>query len=209
MAGKKGTGGATSHKNPDCLCSACTARRRKAEALALTAGAGGSSLGTPTVDVTEGTVNADAPVHISKIHGTRARISQWLTLKALDPDITNAEAAEKIGIQRGYLQHCIAEATREGWLKFHEPISRIEHEIIPKALDNLNELLINKNKMATIETVKNTVFKQYLESKGVRDAPTTVLAIRIDAAPADTVDGEVVRAMTGHIVGTPRELEKH
>jgi translation elongation factor EF-G len=122
----------------------------------------------------------------------------------MDPDLTNVEAAARIGISRNHLQHCLRVAVKEGWLKFNEPISRIEHEIIPKAIDNLNELLDNKNKVATIETVKNTVFKQYLESKGVKDAPTTVLALKIEAAPV--VEGEVVRVMAGHIVGAPREL---
>jgi hypothetical protein len=138
----------------------------------------------------------------------RYHIEQWLTLRTLEPDITNTDAAQRLGIARTHLQHCIRLAVKEGWLQFNEPISRIEHEIVPKAIDNLNELLQNKNKMATIETVKNTVFKQYLESKGVRDMPTTVLALKIEAAPV--VEGEIVRVgatpLTGHIVGTPREL---
>ena len=151
-------------------------------------------------------LNADLPPPHGR-PGYRHRIEQWLMLRSLDPDITNTEAAEKIGITRAHLQRCIAIGAKDGWLKFNEPISRIEHEIIPKAIDNLSELLTQKNKMATIETVKNTVFKQYLESKGIRDAPTTVLALKIEAAPV--IEGEIVRAMTGHIVGAPRELESH
>ena len=199
MSGRKGTGGAPSHKDPNCPCGACT-RRRQAEAVALAAGTGGSDLATQTP--AQKALDADLPL-IAQKHTPRTRIEEWLMLRTMDPDLNNTEAARRMGISRQHLQHCIHLAVKEGWLRFNAPIDRIEHEIVPKAINNLSELLDQKDRLATIETVKNTAFKQYLESKGVREAPTTVLALKIETAPS----GSETLVMTGQIVGTPRELE--
>lgn len=203
MAGKKGTGGAPSHKDPACPCAACT-RRRANEAIALAAGTGGDALAPAPVE-TPATLNADAPFQVTYRSVARERIEQWLRLRLKNPDITNSEAARQMGVGRSALQGHIARAVREGWLQFTEPVSRIEHEVIPKAVDNLSELLDQKDKTATLETVKNTVFKQYLESKGVHEMPTTILALKIESAPEGATD---VQVLTGQIVGAPRSIEK-
>ena len=203
MAGKKGTGGAPSHKDPACRCTAC-ARKRQAQAVAVAAGAGGDALVSAAV-AHEGKVNADliqAP-HVRRT--ARSRVEEWLAIRIAEPDITNADCAKRMGINRTSLQAHIAKGVTEGWLEFSEPNSRIEYEIIPKAITNLSELLDQKDRLATIETVKHTAFKQYLDSKGVSDAPTTVLALKIEATPL--AEHEPVLALTGQIVGTPRAIE--
>src|SRR3990167_1858687 len=200
MAGKKGTGGAPSHKDPECPCAACT-RRRQTKAVAVSAGAGGSSVAPVAVDETA-VISADLPMRAEYVRQTpRSRIAEWLAMRTLEPDLTNAECARRMGINRTSLQAHISRAVKEGWLQFDEPISRVEHELIPKALDTLSHFLDKKDKTVAMETAKNTIFKQYLEAKGIRDAPTTILALKIESTP---VDSDVVPVMTGHIVGVAR-----
>lgn len=201
MAGKKGTGGAPSHKDPTCPCSAC-ARRRQAQAVPVAAGAGGNALVSAQM-AAEARINADLIQAPHARRTPRSRVDEWLALRVMEPDITNAECARRMGINRSTLQAHIAIGVKEGWLEFSEPSSRIEYEIVPKAITNLSELLDQKDRLATIETVKHTAFKQYLDAKGVHDAPTTVLALKIETNP---IEGKLEHVMTGHIVGTPREI---
>ena len=99
----------------------------------------------------------------------------------------------------------ISKATKEGWLIFEDPMKRIEHEITPAVVDNLKYWLDKKDKQITIETAKGTLFPAYKESKGIREAPSTVLAIKIE--PAIQGDpGVEIKTFTGTIVGTPKGM---
>lgn len=135
----------------------------------------------------------------------RDRIGQWMELRREDPSRTNADIAKLLGISGGTLNTYISLARREGWLKFTEPLSRIEHEIIPQTLDNLSHYLSiagGRDKQVTIEVAKGVIFKQYLDSKGISDAPQTVLALKIETVAPDTP----VKVGSGHVVGAPRML---
>lgn len=208
MAGKTGTGGTFSHKNPDCKCTPCQARRRKAEAIAVGAGEGRSPMAPPpTKATTEAQINADFPLIVQgrSAHEVshRTRVIQWMNFRAQEPDITNLEVARRLGISQRTLTGTLAKAVAEGWLKFDDPLSRLEHEIIPKAIDNLAGLLRDNDKTATLETVKGTSFPAYRESRGISDGPQTVLALKIEAA-----DPTSVKVVTGTVVGRPKELKE-
>ena len=217
---EKRSRGNRSHKNPDCRCPGCTARRRKAEALALAIREGNESLATPTKGKKvigsrqtgeKKLINAEDPIEIplewykpsTDGHSMRIRIGQWLALRAKDPDISNSECARQMGIHRTTLNVHIQNAVREGILKFNDPLSRIDHEIIPKTLDNLSSFLDERDKTVTVEVAKGTIFKAYQESKGISQVPKTILAIKIEALPGVT-DG--TKVVGGHIVGKPREV---
>jgi hypothetical protein len=116
--------------------------------------------------------------------------------------ITNRECAQRMGMTRQNLSYILNKAVAEGWLKFDDPIERLEHEIIPKALDNLTILLNDRDRVATLETMKGTSFPAYREAKGIGDAPQTVLALKIE-----TADPAQAKIVTGTIVGRPKELK--
>ena len=199
------TGGTYTHKNPNCQCNPCKSRRRQAEAVLGATGAGGSGVEAKTPPPTTlSQINADFPLIATDGKTPKERIIQWLNLKNSEPGITNTEIARRIGIHRGHLQALLARATAEGWLRFDDPLSRLEHEIIPKAMDNLSVLLKNQDKTATLETMKGTAFPAYRESKGISDAPQTVLALKIEAIPSDPD----TKVLSGTIVGKPRELKE-
>lgn len=216
-------GGGNAHHRPDCNCFAC---RRKKEAIARTAGGSplsNSGLGAALQVFTPEEAQI-APIELSELgpdglpqtviegdilevpgRGPRHRIGQWMQMRHADPTLTNAECAKKMGIATCTLNTYISKAHRAGWLRFSEPLARIEHEIIPQTLDNLAFYLSKeggRDKQVTIETAKGVIFKQYLDSKGISEAPQTVLALKIE-----TVDAGQVKVSSGHVVGTPRMLD--
>lgn len=123
-------------------------------------------------------------------------IGQWLTYRYTEPTLTTPMIAEKMGMNPKTLYAIITKASKEGWLRFDDPMERLENEIIPKALNNLSELLDKKDKTATLETSKGTFFKQFQESKGVSDNKPMILALKIETAaptgPTMVIEGNIV-----------------
>jgi hypothetical protein len=203
MAGSRppGSGGTYTHK-PGCKCIPCSSRARKAQAIA-----GGVGNELATLKETAAIINADLDEHppIVTMQGTSARhrIGQWLSMRTAEPGITNIEVAKRLGIAPRSLNTLISKASKEGWLKFDDPLSRIEHEIIPKTIDNLNYWLDKKDKTISLETAKGTIFKVYQASKGALEAPQTVLALKIEMAGAESA-----KVIEGCVVGKPRQLEE-
>lgn len=204
------SGGWRFHK-PGCNCRPCKARRWKEETVPLSAGDGGDDLvpikelNKRIRDLEQLVIEADVePTPVEVIHvqsrTPRARIMEWVALRASNPGITNIECAARMGMSVQYLNTCITRASREGWLVFDDPVSRIEHEIIPKVIDNLNHFLDQGDKAVTLETAKGTIFKQYQESKGVSDAPKTMLMLKIERPE----DSQEIKVVSGVIVGKPR-----
>jgi len=149
-------------------------------------------------------IEGDFPDGISISKPTkRSRVMQWVQMRALEPRITNVEVAKRLGIAVNYLNACITQAKKEGWLRFDDPVARMEYEIVPKVVDNLSMLLDKGDRTATIETAKGTIFKTYQESKGISEQPQTVLALRIERA-----DGDNMKIVTGHIVGRSKASDE-
>lgn len=193
---KKGSGGPDFHK-PGCNCRACASRRRTAEAIALTTRDGRSSLAAKGSKQVGEAIEADFV-----ITGTtpRDRVAQWVALRQQEPGIKTSEIARRLGIVPHTLYATLTRAQKEGWLRFDDPLSRIEYEIIPKVLNNMSKFLDQEDKAVTIEAWKSTAAKHYLEAKGVTEAPQTFVAIKIEAADPDSL-----KVITGTIVGRPRE----
>ena len=155
-------------------------------------------------------VSADNPPHrVIKTkwnymdRSARSRVYSWIQMRATEPGIKTAEMARRLGITPGTLNSVIYKARKEGWLVFDDPMSKLEHDIIPQTVDNLKKFVDAGDKTVTIEVAKGTIFKQFQEAKGISDAPVTVLALKIEAPEA----GGEVKVMTGQIVGRPRSLE--
>lgn len=135
--------------------------------------------------------------------GTRRnRIAQWLEMRTKDPSITMRQASLNLGLSQGYIAATVAQAVKEGWLRFDDPLERIEHQIIPRTLDNLTQMLAEGNEKVTIETAKGVVFPIYRESKGVTEAPQTILALKIEGIP----QGEGPMIFKGEVVGQGRAV---
>lgn len=133
----------------------------------------------------------------------RARVGMWLAMRSIEPTLTTKEIAERLGISAGHLRTLIYEARKAGWLKFTDPLDHVEYGIIPKTVANLERFLDAQDKQVTIEVAKGTIFKQYQESKGISDAPQTVLALKIETGAPDPS----IPIVEGRIVGKPRQIE--
>ena len=144
------------------------------------------------------------PVGVGFAWGSKQKVvvAQWLALRSLEPDISVVDAAKQLGIPYTNLRSCIYRGSKNGTIQYDDSLSRIEYKVIPMAIDNLEELLADKDKTATLETVKGTIFKEWADRKGVKDTQQTVLALKIEAPSAD---GEV-KAIVGHIVGKPKYI---
>ena len=81
-------------------------------------------------------------------------------------------------------------------------MEKMDNEIIPKVLENVSQLLDQKDRLTTIETAKNTIFKTYQAAHGVRDNPVTMLALKIETSPST----ESSKVFTGEVVGKPQSL---
>lgn len=196
---RKWGGGPATHK-PGCKCYPCKARRRQEETLA---GRAGESEPLPTLIPEEEKLNADLPVFIEKSATQRSRIAEWINLRATNPGITTSECAVRMGIAPCTLHSYISRARKAGYLVFDDPMTRLEHEIIPKVTDNLNYYLDQRDRTVTIETAKGTIFKQFQAEQGIQEQNQTVLAIKIEY-PEGLVDSPEVKVISGNIVGKPK-----
>lgn len=117
--------------------------------------------------------------------------------------LNNIAIAEKLGISARTLNTLIWQASKEGWLKFTDPMERFQNEIIPKVVDNIDYFIDKKDKTMTIEAAKGGgVFKNYQAIRVEGTAPQSVLAIKIETAtPLKAKEISV-----GHIVGKAKEI---
>ena len=202
-------GGANTHTNPNCACFSCVARRRPKTPIAFPDGNGGGSL--VSVEDAEKAINRTRTTIVaeeynpnsSKRQSAKVRVAQWLGTKAIEPELSNAEIARRMGISAQALRASISKGVQEGWLKFEDPIQAIEYQIIPKVVRNLNHFLDEGDKQVTIETAKGTLFKTFAEASGATQGPQTVLALKIELPERPTDEMKVV---AGKIVGRPRSL---
>lgn len=196
---------------PGCRCSLCTACRREAQAESRPDRAEAPPLIAPATNIETGprppnlVINPDALGTIvsgDREQTARARVATWLAFRAQNPELSTYAIAREMRIHPNTLNGILSRAVREGWLKFDDPLERLEHEIIPKTVDTLSEALNDGDRKVALETAKATIFRQYLDAKGVHDAPQTVLALKIETAPTDTV-----KVLAGHVLGTPRVID--
>lgn len=207
---RRENGGWKTHK-VDCICRPCTAHRRKTETLTLSIRPRDAGDEPTFAEDGSEVLEGDAP-ELNKPtradfrnNSARARVATWIHAKATNPYLTNADIARKMGIAPGTLTSILYKATRAGWLTFEDPLQKIEYNIIPQVVENLDYFLKQRDKTVTIETAKGTIFKDYQEKHGLNEQPQTVLAIKIEK-PEGTGKGEV-KIVTGKVVGRPRGME--
>jgi len=210
---RKNVGGFASHK-PGCICRPCTARRRKEEAIA--SGAGPEPLSRREISrKKQEAVDADLPALVTRGKPLRQRIAQYVEIRAMHPELKTADIARKLGLPPNTLYSYISRAVKLGMLKFDDPISRLDYEIAPKVLDNLNTYLDQKDKAVTIEAAKGIIFPAYKEAKGYHeDQNKNVIAIKFefptgpDGASSNINSGSNgnSKALSGTVVGAGKSL---
>lgn len=136
-----------------------------------------------------------------KIQNYKGYVARWQAMLAVNPKVTKKEACEQLGINYRTLMTAIETGTEQGWLKFHDPFERLEHQIVPKAVDVINHHLDLKDKTVALETAKGVIFPVMREAMGIRDTASLVLGIKIDVGPQGKQ--EIVE---GQVIGTPRQI---
>lgn len=110
----------------------------------------------------------------------RANTARWLQLKTTNPDLSNKDIAKELGIAYKTLENTLRKARREGWLKFHDPLDDFKYGTVPLIAENMELFLKARDKQVTIEAFKATLAKEYAQEQGVHEAPTTILALKIE-----------------------------
>lgn len=179
-ANPKSKGGPATHR-PGCGCRPCSSRRRTEEALARRAGDDGEPSTLPAkveAPKLEAELSDLPAIPISRM---KQNVAKWLTMKTADPDLTNKEIAEQLGIALRTLNNTLYKARKEGWLQFHDPLDELKYGMIPKVVDNLNLFLDARDRTVTLEAAKATLFREFANKEGIADAPpTTILALKIE-----------------------------
>src|SRR5205814_8525234 len=92
-SGEPRKGGPAYHK-AGCKCNPCRARSRAEETLNVSSGAGrGPLVATKPEDVEFSDI-----IYVDEYPSLKSRMAQWIALRAEFPDITQAEAARRMGI---------------------------------------------------------------------------------------------------------------
>lgn len=209
MANKKDL---ANHKRETCRCAGCVSRRREAEAVL--ARARGDVLTEEEIkqqkerDRKKKTINSLEPIDadlppefVTQGRSMRDHIASYVEVRLTEPSLKHAEIAKRIGMTPKSLSTLIYRATKQGILKFEDPIERINNQIIPKTMDNLNEFLDLKDRTVTLETAKGVIFPIYQKSQGVGDVNNTMLALKIEM-----ISPEDMKIIQGQVVGKPRQL---
>src|ERR1700677_2020327 len=149
---RKFSGGYLSHK-PGCTCRFCEARRRSTETLVKSTGLLPEEVESLSPAKRRKLIKGITAPVLSVPNATpQYYVQQWMLQKTLDPGITVKIAAQRMGIVDRTLHRHIKKGLKEGWLQFDDPMEKLEHEIIPKVVTNISELLDKKDKYVTMET---------------------------------------------------------
>lgn len=130
----------------------------------------------------------------------RSRIAAIVMFK--QQGLTNAEAAEKLGLSPSTVHSYLSKARSQGILQLYSPADILEHEVLPKVIENITFFLDKKSEKMTIETAKGLgLFKSHQAVKIDGEAPKSALIVNIQFQDS----GE--HREGGNIVGTPKVLD--
>ena len=128
----------------------------------------------------------------------RGRVARWAVLRSEGKSMK--EIAESMNISPGTLATYIHQASQEGWLKIEDLTDRLEHVLSPKAVDNVEYFLTERDRTVTLDHLWGMgYYRTHQTVKGDGDHATSVLAIKIDLPP-----GTEIRQAGGRISGTPK-----
>lgn len=120
--------------------------------------------------------------------------------------LDDEEIAKQLGLAHRSIRQYVYIASKNGWLTdFSSTKDAIEFGLLPKALKNLHGLLDSEilpvKAKATMELLQGTAFKEFDQKTADQQAPTTVVAIRIERPAAP------ITVREGTIGGTPGYVE--
>lgn len=192
-------GGPSTHRT-DCRCRPCTAARTRA-AKAVANGAG----------IASGTITARAITpKLRQTPKAREHVAQWLALRLAEPTLTPTQLAERLGISKSRLHQAIRQGVRERWLQLDDPMELLEHQLLPKVVNGLDELLTTGaskgDKVAIIETAKATLFPVWRDHQGLKEGAQVNFALKIEMQAPPTISNVAVDAIEGQIVGRPKQI---
>lgn len=117
--------------------------------------------------------------------------------------MSNKDIAEKLGVRPMRVNEILYKARTE--YGFRDLLERVEHQIIPQAVENLTTLLNEGDREATFETLKGTgVFRKHVVGKDSGATPASnALTVQINLPEGMTFDTMPMVAV-GSILANPK-----
>ena len=117
---------------------------------------------------------------------------------------TSEEISKALDLKVESLSQYLYLASRNGWLDFSDPRNRLEYQVLPKAVRNLDKFMDDDDKRvkfkATLATIQGLVFNPAEQaSRGA--GQTNVLSIRIEGAPIGKIEIEGVGGSPAYLEG--------
>lgn len=134
-------------------------------------------------------------------NSAKHRVAQWIHMRMLEPGISTAEVARRLGVSPSSLNSQISKGRREGWLRIEDPMLKIEHELIPKIVKNLNVFLDQGDRTVTVEAAKGVLFPSYRDAKGIVENKVAILGLNIQLPETKDLPTDQRR---GNIFGAPK-----
>lgn len=100
----------------------------------------------------------------------------------------NEEIAKALGIEARSIKGMMWKAGRNGWLDFDEPRNRLEYQILPKALQNLDDAMrseailntgMSERNAISLKIVEGTLYPQFA-TQAAPAANATLVGVRVE-----------------------------
>jgi len=162
--------------------------------------------GETGADVLERVAGAMLPAEIVKEHNRATKLPRQIAaiVYMRMQGLTNNEIAEKMGVRPRRVAEIIYRARTE--YNFSDIVDRVQHQAIPQAIENLNDMLDQGDREATFETLKGTgVFRKHVVGKdgGGGSVDRNTLKVEISLPEGMSLDSLPPIAI-GSILANPR-----
>ncbi len=148
---------------------------------------------------------AEAPM-LLKDRTFRSRVAEICLLRA--QGLNNKQIAERMHLAHSTIKTFITRAKKQGLLRYDNPEARLQHELAPLVVDNIEYFLKTPDREAsklkmTIEAAKGLgMFKSHAAHKIEGASQQMAIAIKFEMPEGGPTYVE------GHIVGTPKFTPK-
>lgn len=117
--------------------------------------------------------------------------------------MSNSEIADALGIKPRSVSQLLYRARTE--YGFSDIVDRVQHQALPQAVENMNEMLADGDREMTIETLKGLgVFKKHVVGKeGVGGSNQNTLRVEFTLPEGVSLDSAPVIAVGG-VIANPR-----
>jgi hypothetical protein len=116
--------------------------------------------------------------------------------------MSNKDIAAKMGVKPKRITEIVYQARTQ--YNFSDILDRVQHQAIPQAIENLNEMLVEKDREATFQTLHGTgVFRKHTVNKDSGETKSNTLKVEISLPEGVSLENMPTVAV-GAVLANPR-----